>query len=150
MKKKKQPSGVVQNRRAGFDYALSDELVSGMSLNGRQVRAARDGHVQLRGSYVIVRNGELWLNNASFTLRKNEKGGGNVIETVPIRLLATKKQILALVREKKAGMSIVPVRLLIAGNYIKLVIALGKGKRKYDKRQTIKKRDTERENRVKL
>ena len=146
-KKKSGNSGTVVNRRAGFDYALEDGLVCGVSLNGRQVRAARDGHVQLRGSYVTIRDGGLWLNNASFTLKLNERGGEEkTVDTSPVRLLATKKQIAGLEDEKKSGMSIVPTKLLTGGRYIKLVIALGKGKKKYDKRQVIKKRDTDREN----
>lgn len=145
-KKRKANGGMLVNKRAGFDYALSDELKAGMNLNGRQTRAARDGHVQLKGSYVTVRDSELWLNNASFSLRLNTRGGEEkAVDTSPIKLLATKKQILALEQGKKEGMSIVPTKLITDGRFIKLVVALGKGKKKYDKRETIKRRDIERE-----
>ena len=139
-------SGAILNRRVRFDYVLGEELVCGMSLNGRQVRAARDGHVQLLGAFVTIKGAELWLNNASFTLKLNTKGGAErTVDTEAIRLLATKRQIVALAAEKRAGMSIVPTKLITNGRHIKLVIALGKGKKLYDKRETIKRRDVERE-----
>ena len=122
------------NRRARFDYQLGDELSCGMELSGPEVRSIRDHHVQLKGSFVTIRNGELWLNNLTL--------GAETARNV--RLLATRKQIKALEREKVAGSTIVPVKLLGGGRYIKLVIAVGKGKKKYDKRETIKKRDFER------
>ncbi|MDO4611654.1 MAG: SsrA-binding protein [Candidatus Saccharibacteria bacterium] len=132
--KKKTPDSVTVNRRARFDYQLGEELVCGMALAGPEVRMIRDHHVQLKGSFVTIRNNELWLNNLTL--------GAEVARNV--KLLATKKQILALMREKVAGSTIVPVRLLGGGRHIKLVIAVGKGKKKYDKRETIKRRDIER------
>jgi SsrA-binding protein len=140
------PSSVV-NRRAKFDYELGDELTVGVTLIGPEVRAARDGHIQLKGAFVTVRGGELWLNNASFSLKLNKRGepGARTIDTSPRKLLAHRKQIDALVARKQAGMTIVPLKLLTSGKYIKLVIALGKGKKKYDKRETIKRRDQARE-----
>lgn len=152
-KKKNQPSvSAVVNRRARFDYELGDEIVTGMVLTGPEVRAARDGHVQLKGSYVSIQKGELWLNSASFSLKHNQKGqpGARTVDTSTRKLLASRKQIDALTAEKKQGMSIIPVKLLTQGNFIKLVIALGKGKKKYDKRQAIKKRDLEREGKNKV
>ena len=134
MKKRKTPATVTVNRRARYDYTLGDELVVGLSLNGDEVRSIRDHHVQLKGSFVTIRNGELWLNNLTL--------GADTARN--IKLLATKRQIANLEREKVAGSTIVPVKLLAGGRYIKLVIAVGKGKKKYDKRETIKKRDIER------
>ena len=140
------PSSVV-NRRARFDYELGDELVVGLSLTGPEVRAARDGHIQLKGSFVTIRKGELWLNNASFSLKLNKKGepGARTIDTEPRKLLAHRKQIEQLAVRKKDGLTIVPTKLLTAGRHIKLIIALGKGKKRYDKRETLKRRDQERE-----
>ena len=65
-RKKQTQSSAIVNRRASFDYQLEDELTVGVVLTGPEVRAARDGRVQLKGSFVTIRNGELWLNNASF------------------------------------------------------------------------------------
>lgn len=146
-KKKPTKPRAILNRRASFDYALDDELVTGVVLTGREARAARDGRVQLKGSFVTIRNNELWLNNASFSIVLNSKTDGSTsVDTSPRKLLASRKQIEELASRKQAGMSIVPLKLLTQGNYIKLVIALGKGKKNYDKRQTIKLRDQQREN----
>ena len=134
MKKKRVSDLVTVNRKARFDYILGDELTVGMVLNGPEVRLIRDHHVQLKGSYVTIRNGELWLYGLTL--------GADTAQN--IKLLATKKQITALEREKVAGSTIVPVKLLGGSRHIKLVIAVGKGKKKYDKRETIKKRDIER------
>ncbi len=125
---------VTVNRQARFDYFLGDELTVGMVLSGLEVRAIRDHHVQLKGAFVTIRNNELWLNNLTL--------GADTARN--IKLLATRKQIASLVREKVAGSTIVPVKLLGGSRHIKLVIAIGKGKKKYDKRETIKKRDIER------
>jgi len=142
----KNTSSVV-NRRAKFDYELGDELVVGIALTGPETRAARDGHVQLKGSFITIRNDELWLNNASFSIKLNERGkiGARSIDTSPKKLLAKRKQIDDLADKKQTGMSIIPLKMLTNGRYIKLVIALGKGKKKYDKRETLKRRDQERE-----
>lgn len=144
----KKPLAVI-NRRATFDYAIerNDELVVGLALTGPETRAARDGHIQLKGSFVTIRDHELWLNNASFSLKLNEKNkvGARSIDTSPRKLLAKRKQIDDLAAQKQSGMSIVPLRLLTKGRFIKIVIALGKGKKNYDKRETLKRRDQERD-----
>jgi SsrA-binding protein len=151
--KKKKPikQRAIVNRRASFDYALDDELVTGVVLTGREARAARDGRVQLKGSFVTIRNNELWLNNASFSLVLNTKGvGETTVDTSPRKLLAKRRQIEELAARKQTGMSIVPLKLLTQGRHIKLVIALGKGKKNYDKRQAIKQRDQARDAQVRL
>ena len=134
MKKVKKPTAVV-NRRAHYDYNLSDKIETGMVLTGAQVRLIRDRHAQLKGTYVTIRNHELWLLNLTLGSETSEN----------IKLLATKKQIAALERAKVDGSTIVPVELHPFKRYIKLTIAVGEGKKKYDKRQTIKKRDLDRE-----
>lgn len=134
MKKPKTLDSVTVNRKAKYDYVLGDELTVGMALSGPEVRSIRDHHVQLKGSFVTIRSSELWLNNLTL--------GAETARN--IKLLATKKQIKSLEREKVAGSTIVPVKLLGGARHIKLVIAIGKGKKKYDKRESIKKRDIER------
>jgi SsrA-binding protein len=134
MKKSKTPDSITVNRRARFDYQLGDELNCGMVLSGTEVRLIRDHHVQLKGSFVTLRGDELWLNN--LTLGADTERN--------IKLLATRKQINQLARAKQDGFQLVPVRLLAGGRYIKLVVATGKSKKKYDKRETIKKRDIDR------
>lgn len=137
----------IVNRRARFDYELGEEVVAGLVLTGLEVRAARDGHIQLKGSYVTIKDDELWLNNASFSLKLNERGkpGARTVDTEPRKLLVSRKQLNTLAVQKKSGMTIVPTKLLTRGRYIKIVIALGKGKKRWDKRQTLKHRDAERD-----
>lgn len=136
MKKKKTPSSVTVNRRASYDYTLGEELVVGMSLSGLEVRQIRDHHVQLKGSFVTIRNNELWLNNLTL--------GAETARN--IKLLATKRQISSFSRAKQDGYTIVPLRLLGGERHIKLVIATARGKKKYDKREAIKDRDIKRGN----
>lgn len=147
--KKKKPVApkAIVNRRARFDYEIGDEIIAGLVLTGPEVRAARDGHIQLKGSFVTIRNNELWLNNASFSLKLNQKNHADArtIDTEPRKLLASRKQIDDLAAHKKQGSTIVPLRLLTAGKFIKVVIAVGKGKKNYDKRETIKRRDQDRD-----
>jgi SsrA-binding protein len=145
-KKKPIKARAIVNRRASFDYALGDELVTGIALTGREARAARDGRVQLKGSFVTIRNNELWLNNSSFSLVLNTKNESDAsVDTSPRKLLAKRREIDELADRKHEGMTIVPLKLLTQGRHIKLVIALGKGKKNYDKRNSIKLRDQERE-----
>ncbi len=148
-KKKAVPSKTIVNRRARFDYELGDEIVAGIVLTGPETRAARDGHIQLKGAFVTIRDNELWLNNASFSLRLQQRGqpGARTVDTAPRKLLASRKQIEALAIEKQKGMTIIPTKLLTTGRFIKVVIALGKGKKNYDKRETIKRREQERDSR---
>lgn len=152
MKKAKTSAKNIINRRARFDYELGDELVAGMSLRGVEVRAVRDGHVSLKGAFVTLRNGrkgeELWLNNASFSLKNQGEGlsKADTIDTSPKKLLATRKQIEDFSAQKKSGLTIVPIKILAEGCFIKIVITLGKGKKQYDKRETLKRRQSEREN----
>lgn len=134
MKKSRTTDNVVVNRRARFDYQLGEELICGMSLTGPEVRLIRDHHAQLRGSFVTIKNGELWLNNATL--------GAETARN--LKLLVTKRQLRDLIRAKQDDFQLVPTKLLAGGRHIKLVIATGRGKKKYDKRETIKKRDLER------
>ena len=137
----------IINRRARFDYQLGEEVVAGLVLTGPEVRAAREGHVQLKGAFVSLRGGELWLNNASFSLKINQRGlaSARTVDTTARKLLVSRRQIEHFMAAKQQGMTIVPTKLLTNGKYIKIVIALGKGKKNYDKRQTIKRRDQERD-----
>ncbi|MDR1196819.1 MAG: SsrA-binding protein SmpB [Candidatus Nomurabacteria bacterium] len=143
--KKSSGNKSITNRRASFDYALGEELLVGLVLTGGETKAARLGHVHLKGSYVTVKDNELWLINASFSVMTGERGGGKTVETRSRKLLAKRAQIDKLIKAKKDGLTIVPIRLLNQRNFIKLVIATGRGKKRYDKREAIKKREQERE-----
>lgn len=134
-KTKKAQDQVSVNRRASFDYHLGDKLICGMALSGPEVRLIRDHHLQLKGSFITLRNNELWLNNLTL--------GAETARN--IKLLATKKQILSLQKSKLLGNTIVPTKLFGGSRHIKLEIALASGKKKYDKRLSIKHRDLDRE-----
>lgn len=133
----------IQNRRARHDYELGDSLTVGLELTGAEVKSLRMGHGQLRGAYVTVKDDQIWLLNATI----NGTNGVPIDEqtqTRTRRLLAKRREIDALIEAKQQGRTIVPLEMLTQGRYIKLRIAVGKGKKLYDKRQTLKKRDESR------
>lgn len=144
---KKQPQAAIVNRRARYDYELRDEFNVGIMLTGQEVKAARNGQVSLKGTYVTIKNGELWLTNASFSVLHTEPGKSTrTVETGARKLLANKKEILQLIAAKDQGLTIIPLSMSTRTRFIKLKIATAKGKKHYDKRETIKKRDLDREN----
>lgn len=133
----------ITNRRARHDYELGDSLTVGIELTGRETKSLRMGHGQLRGSYVTVKDEQLWLLNAAIN------GSSGIIipeseQTRTRKLLAKRREIDALIEAKQQGRTIVPLQILTQGRYIKLKIAVGKGKKQYDKRQTLKKREESR------
>ncbi|MDB5169805.1 MAG: SsrA-binding protein [Candidatus Saccharibacteria bacterium] len=133
----------ITNRRARFDYELGDSLVVGVELTGAETKALRMGHGQLRGAYVTVKQEELFLINAAI----NGTSGVPIEESEQTRarkLLAKRREIAALIAAKQQGQTIVPLELLTGGRYIKLRISVGRGKKLYDKRQTLKARDENR------
>jgi SsrA-binding protein len=144
MAKKAQTPKRIINRRAKFDYELGDSLVAGLQLTGAETKALRMGHGQLRGAYVTVNDSELWLINAQINSAK-----GVIIsetdETRSRKLLAKRREIDQLIEAKKDGRTIVPMELLTQGRYIKVRIAVGRGKKHYDKRETLKRRQQERD-----
>lgn len=139
---KKRPTqpALIRNRRARHDYELGDSLVVGLQLTGAETKSLRQGHGHLRGAYVTVKDGELWLINATIT-------GNNGIpiddsnKTRARKVLAKRKEIDALIAAKQQGKTIVPLEILTSSRYIKLRISIGRGKKRYDKRQTLKARD---------
>ena len=142
-KKKRKATGTISNRRAKFDYDLGDEFVVGVVLNGRETKNLRMGHGNLRGAYVTIKDGELWLINASINGSR-----GIPIEpdetTQARKLLAKRREINQLIAAKQQGKTIIPTDILTKSRFIKVRIKTGTGKKKYDKRQTLKKRDDDR------
>lgn len=144
MAKKLRDTKRISNRRARFDYELGDSLVVGIALTGAEAKSLRLGHGQLQGAYVTVKDNELWLINAQII----GSSGVAINEDAKSRsrkLLAKRREIDKLITEKQNGRTIVPLELLTQGRYIKLRIAIGKGKKRYDKRETIKKRQQQRD-----
>ena len=143
---KKKPSSPksIRNKRASFDYELEDSIVAGIVLSGAETKALRLGHGHLRGAYVTVKDGEIWLINATITGFNGVKLEGSE-QTRARKLLLKKREIDHLLEAKQQGRTIVPTDILTSGRYIKVRIAAGKGKKQYDKRQSIKKRDQSRQ-----
>lgn len=136
---------VAKNRRATYDYQIQDTLVAGLVLAGAEVKSVKLGHASLKGSFVTLRGGEAWLNNAQITPYAYA-GGQNRPEPTRVRkLLLHKKELAILAGHKQNGLSIVPLALGVQRNLIKLEIGVGRGKKAYDKRETIKRRTQERE-----
>jgi SsrA-binding protein len=139
------PASIV-NRRARHDYQLKQTYTAGIMLSGAEVRSLRMSHGQLRGAFVNVKDSELWLFNANVTptnTNKNALSEDN--QTRPRKLLVKKKELEELLSAKEQGLTIVPTKLLTGGKYIKVEIATARGLKKYDKREKLKQRDTERD-----
>jgi SsrA-binding protein len=146
MKKKSEDIKPIVNRRARFDYALGETISAGIMLSGPEVRGARLGHVRLSGAFANIKQGELWLTNMSVTIPDTAKLNAEDKErTIARKLLVTKKQLGMIEDAKKQGMTIVPTRLFTSGKFIKIEITIAKGKKNYDKRETIKRRQQDRE-----
>lgn len=134
----------IINRRARHDYELGDGLVVGLQLTGPETKALRHGHGQLRGAFVSVKDNELWLVNAQI----NPVSGAPIAADEQIRtrkLLAKRREIDRLLAAKAQGRTIVPLELITTGRYLKLRIAVGKGLKRYDKRENLKKRQQQRD-----
>ncbi len=144
MKKKSQPSHKIVNRRARHDYELDDSLLVGIVLTGKEAKALRMGHGQLRGSHVTMKDNELWLINSTINSTTTFKID-EADQSRTRKLLAKRKEIDDFESAKKQGRTIVPLEFLTGGRHIKLRIALGKGKKHYDKRHALKKQDAARD-----
>jgi SsrA-binding protein len=135
----------IINRRAPYDYQLLEKFEAGIVLSGPEVKSIRAGHLHLEQAFIQIKNGEAWLFNAHIHPYKFADNR-DYDPTRPRRLLLHKNEILKLVQQTtQRGLTIIPVSCYTKGNKIKLEIALAKGKKKYEKREAIKKRDLERE-----
>lgn len=130
------------NRKANFEYHILESFQAGLVLDGVTVKAIRSGKINLTGTYVVNNRGILNLINLSI----NDSLGKSWNKTIPV-LLNPKERDEILGRLTEKGVSCVPLRFKTVGRWIKVDIALVKGKKNYDKRETIKKRDLDRESR---
>jgi SsrA-binding protein len=136
---------IATNRKAYHDYFIEETLEAGLVLTGTEIKSVRGGRVNLRDSYVRIERGEAWLLNVH--IAPYEQGNRyNVNPTRDRKLLLHRPEILRLQGKAQAkGMTIVPLRVYLRGNRAKVELALAKGKRQYDKRESIAQRDAERE-----
>lgn len=136
----------IQNRRASFDYAFVEKYTAGIVLRGTEIKAVREGKANLGDGFCFFRKGELFIRNIHIS--EYEKGSYNNHEPLRERKLLLKRDELKRLERKLTdkGLTIIPVRMFISDSgYAKLEIALAKGKKTFDKREDIKKKDIERE-----
>lgn len=136
----------IQNRRASYDYSFLEKFTAGIVLRGTEIKSVREGKVNLGDGFCFFRNGELFIRNMH--INEYEKGSYNNHQPLRERkLLLSKAELQKLERKlNDKGLSIIPLRMFISDSgYAKLEIALARGKKTFDKRQDIKKKDIERE-----
>lgn len=135
---------IATNKKAKFDYEILETFKAGLVLQGNEVKSIREGKVSIKESYVKIINNEAFLmqsNIAKFT----QDSAKDYQEVRPRKLLLSKKEILKLQEEVKLkNLTIIPLDIYFDRKYVKITIALGRGKKKFDKRQTLKERDTKR------
>ncbi|MGE5425553.1 MAG: SsrA-binding protein SmpB [Bacillota bacterium] len=141
---------LANNRRASFDYDLLESYEAGLVLSGQEAKSAKGGHINLNGSYVSIKadksGPELWLINAHISPYPYAGQLSGYEPTRDRKLLVTKREMAHLsgkIQEK--GLTLIPVKMYTKRSFVKLEFALGRGKKKYDKREAIKKRETERQ-----
>ena len=135
----------IKNKKAYFDYEILEEIEAGIVLTGTEIKSIRNGNANLKDSYAVVRNNEVYLLNMHISEYKE----GNIFnheEKRTRKLLLHKKEILKL-RDKinLNGYTLVPLKLYFKGNKVKILLGLAKCKKIYDKRESIKERDINRE-----
>ncbi len=139
-------SHYAENRKVRFDFEILEKYESGIELLGTEVKSVRGGTMSLEGAFVIVRGGEIYLINANIPPYQAKNAPKDYDPLRNRKLLLTKKEIGELAgNEKNKSLTIVPISVYNKGRKIKVEIALVRGKKKFDKRETLKKRDTDRE-----
>ncbi len=136
---------VAQNRRARHEYTIIDSIEVGIELVGTEVKSIRQGKASLMDAFARIEDGEVWLYNCNIATYEF----GNRFNHEPLRkrrLLVQKKQILKLkAQTKEKGLTLIPLKLYFKKNWVKVDLALGKGKQLFDKRESIAKRDNKRQ-----
>ena len=135
----------AENRKARFDYETLGKYEAGIELLGTEVKSVREGQMALDGSFVIIRGGEAYLINANIPPYQIKNAPKDYDPLRNRKVLLTKKEIAELAQNDKKNLTIVPQKVYNRGKKIKLEIALVKGKKRHDKRESIKKRETERD-----
>jgi SsrA-binding protein len=137
---------LVQNKKAHFDFEFLEVLEAGVVLFGHEVKSLRSGKASLNGAYVVIRGGEAFLVNASISPYQVANTPKGYDPERARKLLLTKKQLAELEQgSEKQGLTIVAVKWYNNNRHLKLQIALARGKKKADKRETLKERDSKRE-----
>jgi len=133
------------NKRAGLDYDLRDRYEAGMVLSGQEVKSVKTGHVSIKGSFVTLKGGELYLTNATIPPYPHAGELPDYDPMHPRKLLLKKSEIRALIgKSKMEGLTLIPLRIYTKNRYCKLEFGVGKGRKKYDKRSVIAQREAQR------
>jgi SsrA-binding protein len=136
---------IAKNKKAFHDYEILDTIEAGISLLGTEVKSIKNGQVNLRDAYVKIKNEEALLINCHISHYK-QGNRENHDETRTRKLLLHKKEIKRLeAKINEQGLSLIPLKIYLKRNYIKLEIALAKGKKLYDKRETLKRKEQNKE-----
>jgi SsrA-binding protein len=139
---------IAENRKARHDYHILDTFEAGVALLGTEVKAIREGRVNLRDSFARVDRGEVWLENVHIS-PYSHRGSAEHEERRSRKLLLHRHEILKLVgKVKEKGMTIVPLEMYFKHGRVKALIGLAKGKQEHDKRETIRRREVDRETRA--
>ena len=137
---------IIVNRKARFDYEILEKFDAGIELLGHEVKALKKKHGSLEGAYISIRKDEVYLLGANIPPYQPANTPKDYNPTRDRRLLLTKKEISKLSDlEKQKGLTIIPVSVYTKQRNLKLKLAVARGKKRYDKRETIKKRETDRE-----
>lgn len=136
---------IAQNRKARHDYTVVDTMEAGIVLQGTEIKSIRNGRINLKDGFARIRNGEVYLLNVHISPYEQ----GNIFNHDPLRtrkLLLHKKQIAKLIVEtKNTGITIIPLKVYMRNGYAKVLIGLAKGKKQYDKREDLKRKEINRE-----
>ncbi len=136
---------LIANRKAGFNYQLLETFEAGLVLTGGEVKSIRAGQANLGDAYARIKDGEIWLNNLHIAPYSQARQDGYE-PTRPRKLLLHKKELVQLTSKlQEQGLSLVPTKIYSTRNHIKVELALARGKKKYDKRASIKRKESERE-----
>ncbi|MDP2838395.1 MAG: SsrA-binding protein SmpB [Candidatus Moranbacteria bacterium] len=136
---------IATNKRASFDYTLADQYEAGLVLTGAEVKSVKTGHASLKGAFVTVKGSELYLTNALIPRYAQAHRDTSHDATRPRKLLLRKREIRSLIgKSRTEGLTLVPIRLYTKKQLVKLLFAVGKGKKEYDRRADIGKREAQR------
>ena len=139
---------IADNRKAHHDYHLLETFEAGVALLGTEVKSIREGGVNLRDSFARIEDGEIWIYNVHIAAYSN-RGYSDHEPLRKRKLLLHRSEIRKLIgKTVEKGMTLVPVRMYLKNGRVKIAISLAKGKKEHDKRETIKKRETDRETRA--
>jgi len=136
----------IKNKRAYFDYEILEKYEAGIELFGFEVKSIKTGHISFKGSFVVIKNNEVYLLNAFIPPYQPKNTPKDYEPSRTRKLLLRKNEIKTLIgKSKQKGLTLVPVGVYTKRGLIKLEIGIGKGKKKFDKREKIKKREAKRE-----